>query len=82
MKVSELISLLLTLEPGLEVVVSGYEGGYSSVRGVSEPREYVQNVNDEWYYGSHEPLDYQLELEYMTREEAEAKGIFRGVVIY
>lgn len=82
MKVSELISLLFTLEPGLEVVLPGYEGGYSSVRGVTEPQEYVKDVNDEWYYGSHEQLQYQLELEFMTREEADAKGIFRAVMIY
>lgn len=82
MKVHELISFLYTLDPQLEVVVSGYEGGYSRVRGLSEPCEYVKNVNDEWYYGPHEQLNYQLELGLMTQEEVLQKGTFKGVNIY
>lgn len=82
MKVHELISFLYTLEPELEVMISGYEGGYNEVKGVSGTIEYVKNVNDEWYYGPHEQLQYQLELGLMTQEEVERKGTFKGVTIY
>ena len=82
MKVSELISFLYTLEPELEVTVSGYEGGYSSVRGISEPREFVQDFHEPWYYGPHEDLTYVLDMEHLTKEEAERKGTFKGVTIY
>lgn len=82
MKVHELISFLYTLEPELEVMISGYEGGYNEVKGVSGTTEYVKNVNDEWYYGPHEQLQYQLELGLMTQEEVQQKGTFKGVMIY
>lgn len=82
MKVSELISFLNTLDPELEVMISGYEGGYNTVRGVTEPCEYVQDVNEAWYYGPHEQLAYQIEYEYLTLEEAQQKGIFKGVMIF
>lgn len=82
MKVHELISFLYTLDPGLEVVVKGYEGGYNEVKGVSGTIEYVKNVNDAWYYGPHEQLQYQLELGLMTQEEVERKGTFKAVTIY
>jgi hypothetical protein len=81
-KVHELISFLYTLEPELEVMISGYEGGYNEVKGVSGTTEYVKNVNDEWYYGPHEQLQYQLELGLMTQEEVQQKGTFKGVMIY
>lgn len=82
MKVHELISRLNTLDPELEVLVSGYEGGYSGVRGVTEPQEYVQDVNDAWYYGPHEPLWSQLSFEHLTLEQAQQKGIFKGITIF
>lgn len=82
MKVGELISFLYTLDPELEVVVSGYEGGYSKVRGITEPCEYVRDVNEAWYYGPHEQLAHQIEYEYLTLEEAKQKGIFKGVRIF
>lgn len=82
MKVSELISFLYTLDPELEVVVSGYEGGYNTVMGVTEPCEYVRGVNSAWYYGPHEKLAHQLEYGDLTLEEAQQKGIFKGVMIF
>lgn len=82
MKVHELISFLYTLDPELEVVVSGYEGGYNTVRGITEPCEYVRDVNEAWYYGAHEQLAHQLEYRDITLEEAKQKGIFKGVMIF
>ena len=82
MKVHELISFLYTLDQDLEVVLPGYEGGYSSVRGITEPCEYVCDVNEAWYYGSHEQLAHQIEYGDITLEEAKQKGIFKGVMIF
>lgn len=82
MKVHELISLLQELDPDLEVVTSGYEGGYRGVDGVAEPENFVLNVNSAWYYGPHEKLQEQLYFNYLTLEQAEQKGIFKGVRIY
>jgi hypothetical protein len=53
MKVAELIKQLETLDPELEVYVEGYEGGYDSPV-ISDIKKFKLNVNDEWYYGSHE----------------------------
>jgi hypothetical protein len=53
MKVSELIKHLETLDPELNVFVRGYEGGYDYPT-ISEVHTFKLNVNDEWWYGSHE----------------------------
>ena len=53
MKVSELINLLSDLNPDAEVVISGYEGGWSSANHISRGI-LTRNVNSAWYYGPHE----------------------------
>ena len=55
MNVKELIEKLQVLDPDLMVVRSGYEGGVKEVNSL-EVIEIALNVNDEWYYGSHEPV--------------------------
>jgi hypothetical protein len=53
MTVKELIEKLQKFDPGMIVVVDGYEGG---VNDVSTAREIdiILNCHDEWYYGKHE----------------------------
>ena len=67
MKVKELIKELSKLDPDLNVYVSGYEGGYVDVEGVSKDRM-VRDYHrtEEWWYGSHELVEsvydsYQIE---------------------
>lgn len=82
MKVHELISFLYTLEPELEVTVSGYEGGFNVVSGVTEVRDFVQNYYEPWYYGPHELLDYAVEYGELSPDQVEQKGTFKGVTLY
>ena len=55
MIVKELIEKLQALDPNLMVVRSGYEGGVNEVDELGVI-EIALDVNDEWYYGSHEPV--------------------------
>jgi hypothetical protein len=55
MKVKELMGWLQALDPELMVVVDGYEGGVKEATYV-ELETIALNVNDEWYYGSHEVI--------------------------
>ena len=67
MKVKELIKELSKLDPDLNVYVSGYEGGYEDVEGVSKDRMVRDHhKEDEWWYGPHELVEavydaYQIE---------------------
>lgn len=54
MKVSELIEILQTVNPELEVFVEGYEGGFDDIRPYITIQTFEKNVNEEWYYGPHE----------------------------
>jgi hypothetical protein len=53
----ELAKKLLEL-PDVMVTVRGYEGGVDEIRFVNTPRELALDVNEEWYYGKHEYVDY------------------------
>lgn len=53
MKVRELVELLGYQDQELDLVISGYEGGYRDLQGVNE-LELALNVNTAWYYGPHE----------------------------
>jgi hypothetical protein len=55
MTVKELIEHLQTLDQNRLVVVPGYEGGVRDV-GEGEEIDIRLNVNEEWYYGSHEQI--------------------------
>lgn len=85
MKVFELIQALQALDPQLEVLVSGYEGGYNNCCTVSGPATYVYNHNDKeaWYYGPHESLEYVKDYEYHNNQEKiSTLETFEGVLIY
>ncbi|GAB0057795.1 hypothetical protein SIID45300_02127 [Candidatus Magnetaquicoccaceae bacterium FCR-1] len=53
MNVAELIERLKAHDPGMPVVVAGYEGGYNDLSQVN-PVRMISEVNREWYYGAHE----------------------------
>ena len=53
MNVKELIEKLSQYDPETMVIRSGYEGGVEEVSEVAETT-ILENVNSEWYYGSHE----------------------------
>lgn len=53
MKVKELIEKLKLHDPETMVIRSGYEGGVEEISEVV-PTMIELNVNQEWYYGSHE----------------------------
>jgi len=59
MTVKELIKILSTIEDqDLRVMVKGYEGGFCDVENINtEPIHMALDVNEEWYYGKHEPVD-------------------------
>jgi len=78
MKVIDLIKALVELNnPEMPVMLSGYEGGYSEVQGIVDPRTFVENVNDAWYYGPHD-----LDNEYLDQEQHGSKPRFQAVTIY
>ena len=77
MKVIDLIKVLVELNnPEMPVMMSGYEGGYSEVKGVVEPRIFVRECNQAWYYGPHE-----LDTEFLDQEHVN-KPRFQAVTIY
>ena len=53
MKVKELIEKLQELDPEMEVMRHGYEGGVENVTQL-EIETVALKVNAAWYYGSHE----------------------------
>ena len=59
MTVKQLIEELSKIEDqDLRVMTSGYEGGFDDLENVnSEPIHMALDVNTEWYYGAHEPVD-------------------------
>lgn len=57
MKVSELIQKLHQVDPNLEVVIRGYEGGVNKVENISKPLAVAENFYQAWYYGKHEVVD-------------------------
>ena len=57
MTVKELIERLKELDGELQVYRNGYEGGYTPVDYISDPREFLLDVNTAWYYGEHEEVD-------------------------
>ena len=65
MTVRELIESLNKIEDQeVRVIVRGYEGGYNDIvigNGIEDNTPAIQyvalDVNEEWYYGSHERVD-------------------------
>lgn len=56
MLVEDLIQKLLYLPPDLEVLVPGYEGGFSPIKDVRQDT-LLTDVNSEWYYGPHDVIN-------------------------
>ena len=56
MTVAQLIESLKNYPPDLQVVVSGYEGGYNDV-GRFEKIKIIRDYNTAWYYGKHERVE-------------------------
>lgn len=56
MKITELIEKLKTYPQETRVLLSGYEGGLKELNYVDHIGIQL-NVNDKWYYGSHERVD-------------------------
>jgi hypothetical protein len=53
MNIKELIEKLQTYDPNTQVMIHGYEGGYSIVGDIKED-DVVLDYYTEWYYGNHE----------------------------
>lgn len=53
MKVKQLIEKLSSLDPELDVLSNGYEGGYKDIEIIVE-NEFIKNYYNVWYYGPHE----------------------------
>ena len=75
MTVQELITQLQQLDPNTKVFRHGYEGGFDDVNTISPEVEMALNVNDSWYFGSHEKVDD------LDKEQLKGKTIVKGVVI-
>jgi len=56
MKVKELIEKLQELDPEMEVMRHGYEGGVENVT-LLDIVTVALKVHPQWYYGSHETVD-------------------------
>ena len=63
MTVKELIEELSKIEDqDIRVMTSGYEGGFNDVENINPTPIYMAlDVNEEWYYGKHEPVDNMYE---------------------
>jgi ribonucleotide reductase alpha subunit len=56
MTVKELITQLKQLDPNAVVFKNGYEGGFDEVNSIQLDVEIALNINEEWYFGSHEKV--------------------------
>ena len=57
MTVEELIEKLAKFPPEMEVVVNGYEGGYTKLTEIEELKITNEPVNNAWYFGSYDEDD-------------------------
>lgn len=77
MKVRELINSLQALNPDLEVVVKGYEGGYDNALG-ARTLVLVKDYYDRSWLGKHENADYVERFEELDTNQEK----FDAVLIY
>ena len=59
--VGELIERLKEHDPKLRVMMPGYEGGVRDGPNEFQVRVVALDVNEEWYYGSHEIVHIQYD---------------------
>jgi hypothetical protein len=72
MKIKDLISELQKLDPEMQVVKSGYEGGVEFVSRLL-CYEVALDVNTEWWYGKHELVVHDIQREdYKDYEKIQA----------
>jgi hypothetical protein len=72
MKIKDLISELQKLDPEMQVVKSGYEGGVDFVSRLL-CYEVALDVNTEWWYGKHELVVHDIQREdYKDYEKIQA----------
>jgi hypothetical protein len=72
MKIKDLISELQKLDPEMQVVKSGYEGGVDFVSRLL-CYEIALDVNTEWWYGKHELVVHDTQREdYKDYEKIQA----------
>lgn len=77
MKVRELINSLQALNPDLEVVVKGYEGGYDNALG-AQTMVLVKDYHKHSWLGKHENADYVEQFEELEPHQKK----FDAVLIY
>ena len=77
MKVHELINALQALNPDLEVVVSGYEGGYNNTLSI-QPTVLVKDYYNYPWMGKHEAAEYVEQFEFLEPHQKK----FDAVLIY
>ncbi len=75
MKVQELINILEGLDPNAFLFRPGYEGGFDDLRSEPVETEMVLNINEAWYYGSHEQVGN------FNGEALEGKTIVKGYIL-
>lgn len=76
MKIKELIEQLEKLDPELEVFIRGYEGGVDELNKISDVKDIVLNVNNEWYYGKHEIIE-----EYNKSKRFKNVEVIKGIIL-
>ena len=77
MKVHELINALQALNPDLEVVVRGYEGGYNNTLGI-QPTVLVKDYYNYPWMGKHEDAEYAEQFHDLDTNQKK----FDAVLIY
>ena len=65
--VADLIALLHNLPQDLPIAIPGCEGGYSPVIAILQ-KTLVENVNDVYWYGSHDDVEAVTESEIIERK--------------
>lgn len=73
MTIQELMDKLSKYDPSFHVYIKGYEGGVDDLESIEEVEVFL-NVNEDWYYGSHEINDRVILKD--TSSLKTQKGIF------
>jgi hypothetical protein len=75
MKVKDVIRMLEDIDPELEVMLEGYEGGYKQFSYTIAPADYALDAYTDavWWYGPHERVEYV--------DNVEKHTVVKGVVL-
>lgn len=66
--VGDLLQILIKFPEDLVICIPGYEGGFSPLH-TARLETLLKNVNDEWYYGSHDTVDSVSDPESYEKEQ-------------